>query len=212
MGTQISSDRPIPGFLQKSRTEAQKHGLGKLVFDLSYRRRRSRQLVGVVLVFFLTFMSIPSMTGLVIGAILATLGMLVRLWASGFVMKNEVLATSGPYGLVRHPLYVGNLLICAGFCVASGLWWSYPLALAMLLFYYPQTIQYEDHHLRNIFKESWDEWAAETKALWPRLAPYSKSQDGASWSLKRSMMRNGEPLHIVVLGGCLLWIYFSKLA
>ena len=145
-------------------------------------------------------------------AVAATLGMLVRLWASGFVMKNEVLATSGPYGLVRHPLYVGNLLICAGFCVASGLWWSYPLALAMLLFYYPQTIQYEDHHLRNIFQESWDEWAAETKALLPRLTPYSKSQDGASWSLKRSMMRNGEPLHIVVLGGCLLWIYFSKLA
>ncbi len=212
MGTQNSSDRPIPHFLRQSRTEAQKHGIGKLIFDLSYRRRRSRQLVGVLLVFFLTYMSLSSMGLLALGGAFATLGMLVRLWASGFVMKNEVLATSGPYGLVRHPLYVGNLLICLGFCIASGLWWSYPLALAMLLFYYPQTIQYEDHHLRNIFHESWDEWAAETKALWPRLSPYSKTQDGASWSLKRSMMRNGEPLHIVVLGGCLLFIYFVKLS
>ena len=211
MGTQIPSDRPLPSFLTQTRTEAQKRGMGKLLFDLRYRRRRSRQLVGVMLVFFLTFMAKPTLMLLMFGALTATVGMLVRLWASGFVMKNEVLATSGPYGLVRHPLYVGNLLICFGFCMACGLWWSYPLSLAMLLFYYPQTIQYEDHHLRNIFKESWDLWAAETRALWPRLSPYSDNQYGASWSLKRSMMRNGEPLHIVVLGGCLILIYFFRL-
>jgi protein-S-isoprenylcysteine O-methyltransferase Ste14 len=210
MATSVSNEYPVPDFLLKKRTKSQKKGLGKLLFDLCYRRRRSRQLVGALLVFLLTFVAHPSPSFLWLGVGFSTAGMLVRLWASGFVMKNEVLATSGPYGLVRHPLYVGNILIAVGFCFAAQIWWGYLLSLAMLFFYYPQTIKFEDHHLRNIFRESWDVWASETKALWPRISRYSKTQDGASWTLKRSMMRNGEPLHILILGGCLLYIYFYR--
>jgi len=51
---------------------------------------------------------------------LTGLGMTIRLWASGFIVKDKQLATSGPYAFVRHPLYVGNLLIGLGFGLASG--------------------------------------------------------------------------------------------
>ena len=145
------------------------------------------------------------------GAVIACLGMAVRMWASGFVMKNEVLATSGPYGYVRHPLYVGNLLICLGFCIASGLWWSWLVSIVFLWLFYPETIRYEDQKLRGYFTEEWDAWASRTRALIPRLTPYTASQDGASWTLKRSLMRNGEPLHVVVLGGCLLYLWYARL-
>lgn len=32
-------------------------------------------------------------------------GVGIRMWASGVIMKNRELATSGPYRYVRHPLF-----------------------------------------------------------------------------------------------------------
>lgn len=181
-----------------------------LLHDLRHRRRRYRQLAGVLFVLWMTLVGQPIAWLLWVGVALSTLGMLVRLWASGYVMKNEVLATVGPYARVRHPLYVGNLLICAGFCAASGLWWSVPVALAILFFFYPQTIRYEDQKLRRLFPGDWDRWAGETRALLPRLSPYEGNGERVPWSLKRSFLRNGEPLHILLLGGG-LWYLFTKL-
>ena len=185
-------------------------GLRKLLHDLRHRRRRFRQLAGVVFVAWMTVVGRPVEALLWLGVALSVLGMLVRLWASGYVMKNEVLATVGPYARVRHPLYVGNILICAGFCAASGLWWSVLVAVALLFLFYPQTIRYEDQKLRRLFPGEWDRWAAETSALWPRLTPYEGSGERVPWSLGRSLLRNGEPLHIVLLGGG-LWYLFTQL-
>jgi len=182
-------------------------GLSKLLHDLRHRRRRFRQLVAVAFVTWMTLAGRPIVELWWLGAGLAVLGMLVRLWASGFVMKNEVLATVGPYARVRHPLYVGNALICAGFCAASGLWWSVPVAAVMWLGFYPETIRYEDQKLRRLFPDQWDRWAAETRALLPRLTPYAGNGERVPWSLARSLLRNGEPLHILLLGGGLWYLH-----
>jgi protein-S-isoprenylcysteine O-methyltransferase Ste14 len=191
---------------QDARRES-RSGLGKLLFDLRHRRRRFRQLVGVLFVVLLTWLGTPVEALFWIGLALACLGMAVRVWASGYVMKNEVLATVGPYAFVRHPLYVGNLLICAGFCSASGLWWSAPAAIVMLLLFYPETIRYEDQKLRRLFPDQWDRWAAGTRALLPRLTPYPGSGEAVPWSLSRSLLRNGEPLHVLLLGAGLVILY-----
>jgi len=48
-----------------------------------------------------------------------------------------VLTTTGPYGYVRHPLYVGNHLITLGFCLASGLVVELCGLAVIGLFFYP---------------------------------------------------------------------------
>jgi protein-S-isoprenylcysteine O-methyltransferase Ste14 len=186
-------------------------GWRRLLHDLRHRRRRFRQLAGIAFVVGMTLAGRPVEPLLWLGTGLSALGMLVRLWASGFVMKNQVLATVGPYAFVRHPLYVGNVLICAGFCAASSLGWSVPVALALLFVFYPQTIRYEDQKLRRLFPGEWDRWADETRALLPRLRPYRGSGERVPWSLARSLLRNGEPVHILLLGGG-LWYLFAELA
>ena len=191
----------------RRRRADEQHGFRKLLYELRYKRRRFRQFVGIALVFLLTFVGRPELALFWIGVLLVGLGMGVRMWASGFVMKNEVLATGGPYGFVRHPLYVGNILICAGFCAASGLWWSVLAALVVLLAY-PEAIGYEDRKLQRLFRGDWDRWAAETRALLPRLRPYPQPEDeDGGWSLRVSFVRNGEPLHVVVLVGCLVYLF-----
>ena len=190
-------------------------GLDKLAHDLVHRRYRFRQFVGVGFLFVLTFLGRPGelgkagLTMFLVGAAFALLGMLVRLWASGHVKKDKVLTTTGPYGYVRHPLYVGNHLITLGFCIASGLWWSFAAWAVIGLFFYPGTIAHEDEVLHRLFGQSWERWRAVTRALIPRLTPYQTGVQG-EWSLAQSW-HNGEPTIMLVLVLCFVYLALSFL-
>lgn len=185
-------------------------GLQKLGHDLVHRRYRFRQVVGIGFLFVLTFLGRPAELGsagrtlFLLGCVAVLLGMLVRLWASGHVKKDKVLATTGPYGYVRHPLYVGNHLITLGFCLASGLWWSFVAWAVIALFFYPGTIAHEDEVLHRLFGKTWERWRAVTRALIPRITPYQRSAKG-EWSLAQSW-HNGEPLIIAILILCLAYL------
>ena len=181
-------------------------GIAKVFHDLLHRRRRFRQLFGALFVFLLTFAGRPTLTLLIAGAVFCVLGIAVRMWASGCVKKNRVLATSGPYAFVRHPLYVGNILICAGFCLASALWWSVPLGLVLLALFYPPAIRYEDQKLRGLFPDQWDDWGQVTPALIPRLGAWSKAK-GAEWSFRLSLFKNGEPVYAVIMVTCMAFLW-----
>jgi protein-S-isoprenylcysteine O-methyltransferase Ste14 len=184
-------------------------GFEKLAHDLVHRRYRFRQFVGVGFLFVLTFLGHPGdgsagRTMFLVGVAFVLLGILVRLWASGHVKKDKVLTTTGPYGYVRHPLYVGNHLITLGFCVASGLLWSFAAWAVIGLFFYPGTIAHEDEVLHRLFGQSWERWRAVTRALIPRLTPYQPGAKG-EWSLAQSW-HNGEPMIIAVLVLCLAYL------
>lgn len=185
---------------QKTLTE--RIGLRRFVYDLKYNRHRSRQFVGIVFLILLTTLGAPLADLYYWGLGLAVLGIAVRLWASGHVKKDKVLATGGPYSYVRHPLYVGNHLITLGFCLASGLWWSFLVWAALALFYYPQTIAHEDKKLSQLFPGEWEAWAKETSALIPRLRPYRPGEN-AEWSFVQSLKQNGEPIIAALLLVCL---------
>ena len=45
-----------------------------------------------------------------IGMAVAAVGVCFRLWASGYLEKNVRVARSGPYRVVRHPLYFGSTI------------------------------------------------------------------------------------------------------
>jgi protein-S-isoprenylcysteine O-methyltransferase Ste14 len=186
-------------------------GLQKLAHDLMHRRYRFRQFVGIAFLFVLTFMGAPGKLGELgrwlyyVGVAITIPGMLIRLWASGHVKKDKALATSGPYGYVRHPLYVGNHLITFGFCLASGLWWSLPAWVVIGLVFYPGTIKHEDAVLHRLFGKSWEDWRARTHALIPRLTPYKPGETG-EWSFSQSLRVNGEPVIILILVLCLFFL------
>nr|WP_255351998.1 isoprenylcysteine carboxylmethyltransferase family protein [Methanosarcina sp. Kolksee] len=52
------------------------------------------------------------------------------------VTANQKVITTGPYSIVRHPLYVSGLIIMLGTPLALGSWWSLltfiPLTLVIL--------------------------------------------------------------------------------
>ncbi|MGB5234255.1 MAG: hypothetical protein WBN85_03645, partial [Candidatus Macondimonas sp.] len=84
--------------------------------NLAHRRDKYRQFLGIALIALLCATGAP--TGPVsfsVAAGLIAVGLLVRLWASGHIKKDQELAQDGPYALVRHPLYVGNLTLLLGY-------------------------------------------------------------------------------------------------
>jgi protein-S-isoprenylcysteine O-methyltransferase Ste14 len=164
----------------------------------------------VLFVLLVSWLGQPKLELLYAGLVLIVIGEAIRMWASGHVKKNKVLATDGPYAFVRHPLYVGNILLVAGFALASGLWWSPILMVALLLFYYPAAISYEDNKLHHYFGEQWENWSRNIHALIPSFRNRAGSTS-SQWSFKQSLMQNGEPVIVAYLIWC-LYLLYTKLA
>ena len=139
-------------------------GIASIIRELRYHEL-SHQLLAVVLIALFAATATPVTALVQIGLPLAFIGMLIRLHASGYVLKNKELAREGPYALMRHPLYTGNIALVTGFALAGSTYWALPLAFVFFWFYYPTAIEYEDRKLSSIFGEHWQQWAAQTPAL-----------------------------------------------
>ena len=174
----------------------------RLIRKLRYHEA-SRQILAVVLIVCFSVAAAPAELSLTLGAPLVVAGAALRLFASGFIAKNRELATDGPYALVRHPLYTGNIAIVSGFAIASGQWWAVAAALAFFWFYYPTAIEYEDRKLHNLFGDRWSEWAGDVPALMPTFRNLGSAFSGG-WSFRKSLLRNGEPLIALIIAACLL--------
>lgn len=181
-------------------------GLAHVIRELRYHEV-ARQALAVVLIVLYAATAAPLPALAAVGLPIAVLGAFVRLYASGFIVKNQELATDGPYRFVRHPLYTGNILLVVGFALAGSRWWGMPLALFFFWFYYPTAIEYEDRKLRRIFGAAWERWSARTPALMPRFGSVPPAGSGdRRWSLAVSQKRNGEILLVLFALGCAAWV------
>ncbi|MDH5485379.1 MAG: isoprenylcysteine carboxylmethyltransferase family protein [Gammaproteobacteria bacterium] len=180
-------------------------GVSKLILKLRYHEA-SRQWFAILFVLLVSLLGQPQEMLLYVGTVIAVVGMVIRMWAAGYVMKNKELATTGPYAYVRHPLYVGNILLLLAYSLASSLWWAFLLMAFLLWFYYPPTIAYEDNKLHNIFGEEWEKWSRNIHALIPSFKNRAGSVK-SDWSFKKSLMQNGEPIIVAYLIWCLYMLY-----
>jgi protein-S-isoprenylcysteine O-methyltransferase Ste14 len=81
---------------------------------------RRRVPIGFVSGFAAILLSRPTRQTLLIGAVIAVLGELFRIWAAGHLEKGREVTSSGPYRITRHPLYLGSTIIGVGLAVASA--------------------------------------------------------------------------------------------
>jgi protein-S-isoprenylcysteine O-methyltransferase Ste14 len=89
-----------------------------------------------------------------------------RNWGTPMTQKNEPeLVTSGPYRLVRHPIYSGILAAGIGTAVALSWAWLIGVALAGVYFLYSATI--EERYLTEQFPDDYPAYRRSTKMLVP---------------------------------------------
>jgi protein-S-isoprenylcysteine O-methyltransferase Ste14 len=83
--------------------------------------------------------------------------------------QRRSLATTGPYSYVRHPQYVGFVLIMFGFLLQ----WPTILTLAMfpvLVFMYVRLARHEERDTRSAFGKTYADYAAHVPAFIPHLS------------------------------------------
>ena len=133
----------------------------------------------------------PTALTLAVGGAIALVGVLIRAWASGHIVKNRVLAVTGPYAHTRNPLYFGSFLIGAGFAIAVH-WALLLVVIAFWLLVYAPTMERERRNIRERFPEDYDVYSANVPAFVPRVIPWAAEgaeRGGFSPSL---YMKHGE--------------------
>lgn len=144
---------------------------------------RWRVRAGYPLALLCLWLAHPTMYSTMIGSAIALIGLLVRGYAAGHLRKNEALAETGPYAHTRNPLYLGSMLLAAGFAAASRSWIAAALVAAYFAIVYTRVIRREEGQLRARYGPSFEEYARRVPLFWPRLrasagsaAPFSFAQ------------------------------------
>jgi len=109
------------------------------------------------------------------GLVLFALGLGLAVWARIHIGRNwgtpmtqklePELVTTGPYRLVRHPIYSGILTAGVGTAVALSWWWLFAVVLAGAYFLYAATV--EERFLNEQFPDAYPAYRRSTKMLVP---------------------------------------------
>jgi len=119
------------------------------------------------------------------GIALIIVGMLIRVWANGYAIKMNKLTTSGPYSIVRHPLYVGTALIAIGFAVMLNTGYIGALFIILTLAIYYRTIKKEEVMLKTAFGQIYLDYKKKVPAILPAIFPYTA---GEKWRFSLSRL------------------------
>ena len=141
----------------------------------------------------------------VVGLWLVVAGVALRSWAAGILHKNEHLSRSGPYGVVRHPLYIGSFMMMVGFCTLIDDWENIWIVLGPFLIFYVFRILREEQSLSVRFGSLWQEYVQAVPRFLPRRLPKDAFAD---WSRKQwTKNREYRTASAAVLGliGVELW-------
>jgi len=137
----------------------------------------------------------PTLLTITLGLLVALTGELTRIWAVAYAggatrtLEPGVgnLITGGPFSYVRNPLYVGNLLLSLGVCLAA--WpskWSFVISDAVAIpwllpiFVIAFDIQYgfivavEEDTIRQSLGDTYNDYYKAVPRWLPHLTPYPK--------------------------------------
>src|SRR5580698_1964154 len=113
-----------------------------------------------------------------LGAAVTIAGLLFAVWARGYLGRNwsssvtikqgHELIISGPYALVRHPIYTGILTGFLGMAIAISQVRGF-ITVALILLAYCTKLRIEERWMRSQFGETYATYARQTSALVPYL-------------------------------------------
>lgn len=120
----------------------------------------------------------PGLVSFYAGAIVTLAGLLFAIWAreqlgtnwsrSVTIKKDHELITSGPYALVRHPIYTGILTGFLGSMIAEGQLRSL-IAMAMVSIVLWLKLRLEENWMKGQFGASYEAYSRRVAALVPFL-------------------------------------------
>jgi len=149
--------------------------------DLGSKLFKLRDYTPVPLIILLLFFAEPSVGSATLGLLLIGFGEAVRLYSVAFIgsvsrTRNTStvgggLVRTGPFGMVRNPLYVGNFFITIGVAVFGGVPWLVVLTFAAFAFQYHAIVKHEESLLRTKFGAEYEDYLQTVPAWVPARLP-----------------------------------------
>ena len=165
------------------------------------------------------------------GVAVTVLGEILRLWGVrqiGAISRTRTdrlgpLVDSGPFALLRNPLYVGNIALWTGFALTARLAWLAPLIPVLLGLEYHAIVRWEEHLLESRLGDAYRSYAARVPRWVPTLHHGGHRGDGgnnpehstavfaepsmvASFSWRETIFSERGTLAAIVAGYVLLWL------
>ena len=143
-----------------------------------FRHRTSLPLPVAAAILTLRLGQSPPWAGLVATGILLTLaGEALRLWGVhhiGAISRTRSdrlgpLIDTGPFALVRNPLYIGNIALWVGFAIAARLVWLAAAIVVILALEYHAIVRWEERLLEERRGEEYREYCARVPRWWPAV-------------------------------------------
>lgn len=95
--------------------------------------------------------------------------------------KAAALNTTGPYSVVRHPFYLGNVVIVVAFALFPKTWSMAPVVILSAIGYYACIARREEGFLRQRFGEAFERWAAQVPAMVPNPTLWVPANRRFNW-------------------------------
>jgi protein-S-isoprenylcysteine O-methyltransferase Ste14 len=150
------------------------------------------------------------------GVGITIIGELIRLWGVhhiGAISRTRSerlgpLVASGPFALIRNPLYVGNIALWVGFALTARLPWLAPIAFVLLALEYHAIVRWEETLLESRLGQAYRDYAARV----PRWIPspdrgrrgLRRAMEGFSW--RATLFSERGTFIAIAAGYVLLWI------
>ena len=176
-----------------------------------------RSFTPIPFIFALLYFAKPMWQMTILGVSFMVLGEFLRIWAVGYagaatrartLGAARDLVTTGPYGYVRNPLYLGNFLLSFGVCLIANVTWLIPVLVVGYVLQYLPIIAVEERYLGEACGAVYQAYQAKVPRFLPRLQPYPHpSSHDFSWA--RAMKSEKRTLTAIV---CVLGLIFAKIA
>ena len=143
-----------------------------------FRHRTSIPLPAALAILTLRLGEAPPSAALVgIGITITVLGELIRLWGVhhiGAISRTRSerlgpLVASGPFALLRNPLYVGNIGLWVGFALTARLIWLAAAIFVLLAVEYHAIVRWEEALLESRLGQAYRDYAARVPRWMPVL-------------------------------------------
>jgi protein-S-isoprenylcysteine O-methyltransferase Ste14 len=154
-----------------------------------------------------------------LGVVFVACGEGLRIWAVrhiGVISRTRSdrlgpLVETGPFALIRNPLYVGNLALWIGLTLSAGLVWLVPIVIIILALEYHAIVAWEESLLASRRRDEYLAYAGRVPRWIPRVgSPPSREalrremRDPYAW--RETLFSERGTLVAIAVGYLLLWI------
>jgi protein-S-isoprenylcysteine O-methyltransferase Ste14 len=197
-----------------------------------FRHRTSLPLPAAVAILTLRLGEAPPSVWLLgSGIAITVVGELIRIWGVhhiGAISRTRSerlgpLVASGPFALLRNPLYVGNIALWVGFALAARLVWLAPVILLLLALEYHAIVRWEETLLESRLGKAYRDYAARVPRWVPTFAAQGRerrnetirSAEGAvttaqpgvkAYSWRETLFSERGTLIAIAVGYVVLWL------